>query len=126
VSRSVSCSPEKSLLLDCGEGTFGQLCRHYGEQVDQILGNLVAVFVSHLHADHHTVSVRQDPRALAYGEVLLPIVCTLGHFPPVIILGQGFLSLNSRGKIFYIVPHPPTLAPPMLTESLVFLFAFIT
>lgn len=49
-------SPDRSLLLDCGEGTFGQLCRHYGDQVDRVLGALAAVFVSHLHADHHTVS----------------------------------------------------------------------
>lgn len=45
------------MLLDCGEGTFGQLCRHYGQQIDSVLCNLAAVFVSHLHADHHTVSV---------------------------------------------------------------------
>jgi len=48
-------SSTRSLLLDCGEGTFGQLCRHYGEQVDQVLCNIVAVFVSHMHTDHHSV-----------------------------------------------------------------------
>lgn len=48
-------SATHSLLLDCGEGTFGQLCRHYGEQVDGVLCNLVAVFVSHMHTDHHSV-----------------------------------------------------------------------
>lgn len=48
-------SSTKSLLLDCGEGTFGQLCRHYGEQVDQVLCNIAAVFVSHMHTDHHSV-----------------------------------------------------------------------
>lgn len=60
---SLLCSSDKSLLLDCGEGTFGQLCRHYGDNVDRVLGTLAAVFVSHLHADHHTVSAGQDPRA---------------------------------------------------------------
>lgn len=50
-------SSTQSLLLDCGEGTFGQLCRHYGEKIDQILCNIAAVFVSHIHADHHTVSI---------------------------------------------------------------------
>ncbi|MEJ1273087.1 elaC ribonuclease Z 2 [Cricetulus griseus] len=54
---TVFCSPEKSVLLDCGEGTFGQLCRHYGQQIDRVLCNLTAVFVSHLHADHHTESL---------------------------------------------------------------------
>ncbi|MGH0134202.1 UNVERIFIED_CONTAM: hypothetical protein FKN15_057144 [Acipenser sinensis] len=28
-------SPTQSVLLDCGEGTFGQLCRHYGNNVDE-------------------------------------------------------------------------------------------
>ncbi|XP_041878018.1 zinc phosphodiesterase ELAC protein 2 isoform X2 [Corvus kubaryi] len=53
-STLVNTSATRSLLLDCGEGTFGQLCRHYGEQVDQVLCNLVAVFVSHMHTDHHS------------------------------------------------------------------------
>uniref|UniRef100_A0A2K6E912 Zinc phosphodiesterase ELAC protein 2 n=1 Tax=Macaca nemestrina TaxID=9545 RepID=A0A2K6E912_MACNE len=64
----VNISPDTSLLLDCGEGTFGQLYRHYGDQVDRVLGSLAAVFVSHLHADHHTGLLNillQRERALA-------------------------------------------------------------
>ncbi|NWX05754.1 RNZ2 protein, partial [Caloenas nicobarica] len=53
-STLVNTSSTQSLLLDCGEGTFGQLCRHYGEQVDQVLCNIAAVFVSHMHTDHHS------------------------------------------------------------------------
>ncbi|XP_025219413.1 zinc phosphodiesterase ELAC protein 2 isoform X2 [Theropithecus gelada] len=64
----VNISSDTSLLLDCGEGTFGQLYRHYGDQVDRVLGSLAAVFVSHLHADHHTGLLNillQRERALA-------------------------------------------------------------
>ncbi|RXM31516.1 Zinc phosphodiesterase ELAC protein 2 [Acipenser ruthenus] len=50
-------SPTQSVLLDCGEGTFGQLCRHYGNNVDEVLSNVSAVFISHMHADHHTNSL---------------------------------------------------------------------
>ncbi|KAB0367681.1 hypothetical protein FD755_021005 [Muntiacus reevesi] len=67
-STLVNISPDTSLLLDCGEGTFGQLCRHYGDGVDRVLGSLAAVFVSHLHADHHTGLLNillQRERALA-------------------------------------------------------------
>uniref|UniRef100_A0A7N8X1D9 Zinc phosphodiesterase ELAC protein 2 n=1 Tax=Mastacembelus armatus TaxID=205130 RepID=A0A7N8X1D9_9TELE len=53
----VNISPSQSLLLDCGEGTFGQLCRHYGDGVDDALSKISTVFISHLHADHHTVSI---------------------------------------------------------------------
>lgn len=46
--------PDSCILLDCGEGTAGQLYRHYGDEVtDNILCNLKAIFISHMHADHH-------------------------------------------------------------------------
>ncbi|XP_017053839.1 ribonuclease Z, mitochondrial [Drosophila ficusphila] len=42
------------VLLDCGEGTYGQIVRLYGiEQGQKILRQLQAIYVSHLHADHH-------------------------------------------------------------------------
>lgn len=42
------------MLLDCGEGTYGQLVRFYGqEKSTEVLANVNAVYVSHLHADHH-------------------------------------------------------------------------
>ncbi|KAL4880933.1 hypothetical protein BJY04DRAFT_207849 [Aspergillus karnatakaensis] len=47
-------------LLDCGEGTLGQLQRIFTkEQLREVLQNLRMIWVSHLHADHHlgTVSV---------------------------------------------------------------------
>ncbi|XP_014857955.1 PREDICTED: zinc phosphodiesterase ELAC protein 2 [Poecilia mexicana] len=64
----VNISSSQSLLLDCGEGTFSQLCRHYGNAVDQALSRISAVFISHLHADHHTGLIKllqQRQRALA-------------------------------------------------------------
>uniref|UniRef100_A0A3Q3XPF4 Zinc phosphodiesterase ELAC protein 2 n=1 Tax=Mola mola TaxID=94237 RepID=A0A3Q3XPF4_MOLML len=64
----VNISPSQALLLDCGEGTFGQLCRHYGDAVDEVLSRISTVFVSHLHADHHTgllMLLYQRERALA-------------------------------------------------------------
>uniref|UniRef100_I3L9W8 Zinc phosphodiesterase ELAC protein 2 n=1 Tax=Sus scrofa TaxID=9823 RepID=I3L9W8_PIG len=71
-------SSDTTLLLDCGEGTFGQLCRHYGDDVDRVLGALAAVFVSHLHADHHTGLLNillQRERALAsLGRPLRPLL----------------------------------------------------
>lgn len=40
-------------LLDAGEGSLGQLARHFGPQLNDALANLKAVFISHMHADHH-------------------------------------------------------------------------
>lgn len=40
-------------LLDAGEGSFGQLSRHFGPNLNEALSTLKAVFISHMHADHH-------------------------------------------------------------------------
>ncbi|XP_019497046.1 PREDICTED: zinc phosphodiesterase ELAC protein 2 isoform X1 [Hipposideros armiger] len=77
-STLINISSDKSVLLDCGEGTFGQLCRHYGDDVDRVLSTLAAVFVSHLHADHHTGLLNillQRERALAsLGKPFCPLM----------------------------------------------------
>ncbi|XP_054463315.1 zinc phosphodiesterase ELAC protein 2 [Anoplopoma fimbria] len=73
----VNISPSQSLLLDCGEGTFGQLCRHYGDAVDDALSKISTVFISHMHADHHTgllMLLYQRKRALAtLGKAFSPV-----------------------------------------------------
>ncbi|XP_071519482.1 ribonuclease Z, mitochondrial-like [Panulirus ornatus] len=52
-------SPDKTLLMDCGEGTYGQLVRLLGlTSSDEVLRKLTAVYVSHLHADHHIGFIR--------------------------------------------------------------------
>ncbi|XP_057773077.1 tRNAse Z TRZ4, mitochondrial-like [Salvia miltiorrhiza] len=44
-----------SLLLDCGEGTLGQLKRRFGVQgADEAIRGLKCIWISHIHADHHT------------------------------------------------------------------------
>lgn len=41
-------------LFDCGENTLGQLQRLYSqERLNHVLLNLRAIWISHLHADHH-------------------------------------------------------------------------
>ncbi|KAK7301398.1 hypothetical protein RJT34_12261 [Clitoria ternatea] len=43
------------LLLDCGEGTLGQLKRRYGVcGADDAVRALRCIWISHIHADHHT------------------------------------------------------------------------
>jgi len=45
----------KAVLLDCGEGTFFQLCRRFGlsKAREIIQKELELVWISHMHADHH-------------------------------------------------------------------------
>jgi hypothetical protein len=43
-----------SILLDCGEGTLGQMRRRYGPQgMRELYAELQMIFISHMHADHH-------------------------------------------------------------------------
>ena len=42
-----------NVLLDCGEGTYGQLSRHFGPRTKDALRDLRCIFISHIHADHH-------------------------------------------------------------------------
>lgn len=41
------------MLVDCGEGTYGQLRRRYGSRADEIVKHLRLIWISHIHADHH-------------------------------------------------------------------------
>ncbi|CAG2163288.1 unnamed protein product [Oppiella nova] len=71
---------ETSFLLDCGEGTFGQLSRFYGKECDSRLKQLKAIYVSHLHADHHLGILQLlKKRSLVTDEPLLLII------PPAVI-----------------------------------------
>lgn len=41
------------MLLDVGEGTLGQIIRFYGDEADDVIRKLKAIYISHMHADHH-------------------------------------------------------------------------
>ena len=49
-------SKDTVIILDCGEDSYGQLHRFYGrEEAKRILQKVKAIFVSHMHGDHHLV-----------------------------------------------------------------------
>ena len=43
-----------TILLDAGEGTYGQLARRYGTDYPRLLRSIRLIFISHMHADHHS------------------------------------------------------------------------
>lgn len=66
----VHTSRDACVLLDCGEGTAAQMRRFYGAQrYAEVLRTLRAIYVSHLHADHHIglIGVLQERRRI-WGE----------------------------------------------------------
>ncbi|KFM76342.1 Zinc phosphodiesterase ELAC protein 2, partial [Stegodyphus mimosarum] len=57
--RNVSCiliniNSHDSILLDCGEGTFTQLVRYFGQVgANDVLRRISCIFISHRHTDHY-------------------------------------------------------------------------
>ena len=61
-------SEEHSILMDCGEGTHGQLVRLLGSRrAADTLRRLSAIYISHLHADHHIGTEPRDAAAALGG-----------------------------------------------------------
>jgi ribonuclease Z len=48
-----------NILLEAGEGSWGQLARYFGTSLDsdesvwKVLRDIKCIFVSHVHGDHH-------------------------------------------------------------------------
>ena len=68
----------QGMLLDCGEGSFGQLSRFFGPQTDYIVSGISCVWISHIHADHHLGLIR----FLAKRTKLVPESVTRVFGPP--------------------------------------------
>ncbi|XP_055939624.1 zinc phosphodiesterase ELAC protein 2-like isoform X2 [Argiope bruennichi] len=49
----VKTSKNEIMVMDCGEGTYGQILRLYGKQAEDLLLQISVIFISHMHADHH-------------------------------------------------------------------------
>lgn len=50
----VHTNADSCVLLDCGEGTEGQIIRFYGKTAAaEVFRKLKMIYISHLHADHH-------------------------------------------------------------------------
>uniref|UniRef100_A0A8C4I233 Zinc phosphodiesterase ELAC protein 2 n=1 Tax=Dicentrarchus labrax TaxID=13489 RepID=A0A8C4I233_DICLA len=104
----VNISPSQSILLDCGEGTFGQLCRHYGDDVDEVLSKISTVFISHMHADHHTgllMLLYQRERALtALGKAFSPVFLMA---PNQIMIWLSQYHHHCEEILHHIKPYDP-------------------
>ncbi|PVG02635.1 Metallo-hydrolase/oxidoreductase [Serendipita vermifera] len=96
-----------NILLDCGEGTLGQIRRHFGTKAEEILKNVRCIFLSHIHADHHMGISRllseRVQRSTKSRDVLY-IICTrqtwmsLSEYSEIEDLG---LNDRSRVKVLF-------------------------
>ncbi|KZT20914.1 hypothetical protein NEOLEDRAFT_1172230 [Neolentinus lepideus HHB14362 ss-1] len=87
-----------SILLDTGEGTYGQLARAFGlgsEGVDKVLRELRCVFVSHVHADHHVGLARVLAERAKLCPRPEPLYIVAGH--PVLLYLSEYSDLEELG-----------------------------
>uniref|UniRef100_A0A2P2I5M8 ribonuclease Z n=1 Tax=Hirondellea gigas TaxID=1518452 RepID=A0A2P2I5M8_9CRUS len=78
---------ESYMLLDCGEGTYGQMVRLFGHSVTaDILTKLTGVYVSHKHPDHHMglIGILLNRRRALHGKGL--------EVTPLPLLAPGKIS----------------------------------
>lgn len=104
---------DHSMLLDCGEGTFGQIVKIYGKsKTHNIIKTINAVYVSHMHADHHIgligllkerAKVTEDPLYLfAPGHIAALLQMYHKRFEPIL----HRITLISNSEFFMNVHNP--------------------
>jgi ribonuclease Z len=82
-----------TMMMDCGEGSYSQLCRRFGKhQADEYLKALRCIWISHIHADHHVGL-----------PTLLSTRCKLlgAGAPPLLVVGPRPLrrALHAYGQV---------------------------
>ena len=54
VSSTLYLNDNLACLFDCGEATYGQLCRKFGfTNAQRVIDSLCIIGISHIHSDHH-------------------------------------------------------------------------
>uniref|UniRef100_K3WRS3 ribonuclease Z n=1 Tax=Globisporangium ultimum (strain ATCC 200006 / CBS 805.95 / DAOM BR144) TaxID=431595 RepID=K3WRS3_GLOUD len=81
--------PTDSMLIDCGEGTYGQLWRQFGDATAARIGGLRCIWISHSHADHQCGLVR----------ILYEYVCF--HTSRGLNQRQGLLIIGPESVLSY-------------------------
>ncbi|KAK6061331.1 metallo-beta-lactamase domain protein [Cooperia oncophora] len=110
-------SSSSAVLIDVGEGTFGQLRVLFGDDgCSELLCKLNAVFVTHAHQDHmnglYTIIERRKEAIEGSGRQYTPLVlvCNRNVLKPLKTYSMCFFDLESLVEIVDISRHPIT--PP--------------
>lgn len=103
------------VMLDCGEGTWGQMVRHLGsERASQVLCRLKLVFISHMHADHHLGLLR----ILHERTVAVKMNDEFKDAFPLVIVGPDYLQVWLEAfQMAAKVPLRDKIAPGLRSYS---------
>ena len=123
----VKVNATSSMLLDCGEGTVGQLGRlvgcagHSAHDIDEELMRITGVFISHHHLDHFNglvtlIKSRQrafERHARPHHKLYVLFPRTLQNFPYFM---QRMFDVNAI-KDLIMVPNESIMADNMFSET---------
>lgn len=78
-SQLLKIKNDSYIMIDCGEGTYGQMRVHFGEEkCKEVLLNLHAIFITHAHMDHvnglYSILLRRKDAFNEEGVSFRPIV----------------------------------------------------
>ncbi|KAL7079346.1 hypothetical protein ACQ4LE_001353 [Meloidogyne hapla] len=114
-SQLVQLSESSNILIDCGEGTYGQLLALFSPlNIDQFLTKLHAIFITHAHLDHILgIFNIVYKRIEAFEKQEIP------YIPLVICHDISFLYLcNIYSEIFLdLFPHVILISLPPLFNA---------
>ncbi|TKR68305.1 hypothetical protein L596_024302 [Steinernema carpocapsae] len=94
-------SDKAAIMVDCGEGTYGQLRVLYGDRHAEILANLKAIFVTHAHQDHMNglysliIERHRIYQNLNRPYVPLIVVCNRNVKSPMTMFSRCFYNVES-------------------------------
>eukprot|EP00762_Andalucia_godoyi_P004752 ANDGO_03546.mRNA.1 Ribonuclease Z 1 len=106
-----------NLLIDSGEASIYQIRRLYGKNADEVISHTDAVWISHMHGDHHIglvhfMFVRHELLGSAAGDR-----------NPIFVIGPSFLKkwldefMNASQRIPYQFLACDQITPPGSTHS---------
>lgn len=101
-----------SYLLDCGEGTLGQIRRLFGDDGSaEVLRDLRCIVVSHLHADHHmgvasTIKAWYEQTLTDGNHEALLAICCIGRYRTVLEEIAQVEDIGFHRLRFPSCPHP--------------------
>eukprot|EP01022_Parablepharisma_sp_SALTPOND_P016471 TRINITY_DN2417_c0_g1_i1.p1 TRINITY_DN2417_c0_g1~~TRINITY_DN2417_c0_g1_i1.p1 ORF type:complete len:716 (+),score=44.88 TRINITY_DN2417_c0_g1_i1:137-2284(+) len=90
------------ILLDCGHGTFGQLCDHFRdkEKLNEVLKGLKLIYLTHYHADHSLglakIICEADEALHRYIKTEKP-----SHIPPLYVIVPEIIKEVVETKMNY-------------------------
>ncbi|RWS25105.1 zinc phosphodiesterase ELAC protein 2-like protein [Leptotrombidium deliense] len=110
----VKIDDESTFMLDCGEGSFGQFFRFFGDDLFSELKKLKGIYVSHHHADHHLSLIELLKSRESLNLPPLPLI-----IPPAVsdwlqAYSDKYESIDHLFKIY----HSTTFQSPNACKSL--------